>query len=57
MLTISSGLRPRPGVGHAPANSYLEGVGLVVDVLNGHITAVLCALAVGFTQLEGLRLQ
>lgn len=37
--------------------SYLEGVGSVVDVRNGHITTVLCALAVGFTQLEGLCLQ
>lgn len=36
---------------------YLEGVGSVVDIRDGHITSVLCALAVGFTQLEGFRLQ
>ena len=36
---------------------YLKGVGSVVDICYGHITSILCALAVGFTQLEGFRLQ
>lgn len=36
---------------------YLEGVGSVVDIRDGHITSVLCALAVRFTQLEGFGLQ
>lgn len=36
---------------------YLEGVGSVVDIRDGHIASILCALAVRFTQLEGFSLQ
>lgn len=36
---------------------YLEGVSSAVDVRDGHITAILRALAVRFAQLEGFCLQ
>lgn len=36
---------------------YLERVGCIVDVCDGHIAAVLCALAIRFAQLEGFCLQ
>lgn len=36
---------------------YLEGVGSIVDVCDGHIAAVFCALAVRLAQLEGFCLQ
>lgn len=44
-----------PGLS-APSRPYLEGICSVVDITDRHVAPVLCALAVGLAQLEGLRL-
>lgn len=48
--TWCPGSQPQP-------RPYLQGVGGVVDVLDGHVAPIHSALAVGLTQLEGLGLE
>lgn len=50
-------LHPGHSLGLGVSSSlYLERIRSIVNVLDWHITPILRALAVGFTQLEGLRL-